>query len=82
MDELRSAKAADIGQVVDTVERVAALGWSLGHPTDEPGVLYWPIPPLGVVYRLHGRELIVIRVVAPRAFRRPIGSRDPYEPPT
>jgi len=30
------ARAADINLVIDTVERMAGRGWSLGHPTDEP----------------------------------------------
>lgn len=76
------AKTADINLVIDTVERMAAQGWSLGHPTDEPGIRYLAVPPLGASYRVHGRRLLVTEVVDPRRFRRPIGSGNPYEPPS
>lgn len=76
------AKAADINLVIDTVERMAARGWSLGHPTDEPGIRYLAVPPLGAYYRVLGRRLLVTEVVDPRGFQRPIGSRNPYDPPT
>lgn len=74
------AKPADVNRLVDGVERMAALGWSLGHSTDEPGVRYLAVPPLGVYYEVRGGELLVIEVVNPRAFRRPVGSSNPYEP--
>lgn len=75
------ARAADINLVLHTVERMAGRGWSLGHPSDEPGILYLPVPPLGAYYRVRGRRLLVTEVVDPRGFQRPIGSRNPYDPP-
>lgn len=73
-------RADDIDRLMDSVERMAALGWSLGHGTDEPGVRYWSVRALGVLYRVRGDQLLVREVVNPRRFRRPIGSENPYEP--
>ncbi len=45
------------------MEHMASVGWSLGKPTGRAGVRYWPVPPLGVFYRVRADELIVIQVV-------------------
>jgi hypothetical protein len=50
-------------------------GWripraSLGRPTLNPDLRYWPVPPLGVIYRVHGDEMIVVAVVDPRRLGR------------
>ena len=57
----RQAKA-----VVDAMEWMAEGRWSLGRPTLDPGLRYWPVPPLGVIYRVAGDELIVATVIDPR----------------
>ena len=49
--------------VVEAIERMADRGFSLGKPTDRPGVRYWPVPPLGIFYVVEGDELRVIQVV-------------------
>jgi hypothetical protein len=54
----RQAKA-----VVDAMERMAQVGWSLGRPTDHPDLRYWPVPPLGAFYRVARSELAVIGIV-------------------
>lgn len=56
-------------RVVDVIDRMAALGWSPGRPTDEPGVRYLPIPPLGVLYERLGRTLHIVAVIDPRRLR-------------
>ena len=56
--------------VVESMERMADRGFSLGKPTDQPGVRYWPVPPLGVLYSVVGDELRVLRVVDIRRLRR------------
>jgi hypothetical protein len=56
----------EAGRVVDAMEQMAELGWSLGHPTDRPGVRYWPVRPLGVLYKVLGQELHVIEIIDPR----------------
>jgi hypothetical protein len=55
--------------VVDAMERMAQVGWSLGRPTEYPDVRYWPVPPLGVFYRVARGELIVIGIVDARRLR-------------
>jgi hypothetical protein len=56
-------------RVVEAMEHMAELGWSLGHPTDRPGVRYWPVRPLGVLYKVMGAELHVIEVIDVRQLR-------------
>lgn len=57
----------DARRLVEYVERFAALGWSPGRATDRPGVLYLPIPPLGVLYELRsGTEFHIIGILNPR----------------
>jgi hypothetical protein len=51
------------GAVIEAMERMATIGWSLGKPTRRPGIRYWPVPPLGVFYRQVGDELRVLQVV-------------------
>lgn len=55
--------------VVDAMERMAQLGFSLGKSTDRLGVRYWPVPPLGVFYSVGGGELRVLQVVDVRRLR-------------
>jgi hypothetical protein len=62
---------AQASAVVDAMERMAQLGFSLGKPTDTPGVRYWPVPPLGVLYGVAGDELRVLQVVDQRQRRDP-----------
>lgn len=72
IEELRGVPVDAISALIDTVERMAARGWSLGHPTDDPGIRYWSIPPLGVLYRVRGHDLLIREVVNPRRLRRPL----------
>jgi hypothetical protein len=55
--------------VVAAMEWMAGGAWSLGRPTLKPELRYWPVPPLGVVYRVLGDELIVVAVLDPRRVR-------------
>lgn len=52
--------------VVSAMEWMADRGASLGRPTLHPDLRYWPVPPLGVIYRVRGDELIVVTIVDPR----------------
>ena len=45
------------------MERMAVIGWSLGKATGRAGIRYWPVPPLGVFYRLLGDELVIVQIV-------------------
>ena len=56
--------------VVEAMERMADRGFSLGKPTDRPGIRYWPVPPLGVLYSVVGDELRVLRVVDARRLHK------------
>ena len=59
LDDLATAaewSALQVGVVVDAMERMAALGFSLGRPTGTVGVRYWPVPPLGVSTPLPARS--------------------------
>ena len=73
LDDLeRSATARQAQRVLDVMERMSRIGWSLGRATPMFGAQfrYFPAPPLGVVYDLWGAELRVVRVVDVRRLRR------------
>ncbi len=74
LDDLAQATAWSLPQadaVVEAMEHMAASGWSLGRTTIDPELRYWPVDPLGVVYRVVGNYLIVVRVLDMRR----LGSR-------
>ncbi|MDQ6771749.1 MAG: type II toxin-antitoxin system RelE/ParE family toxin, partial [Candidatus Dormibacteraeota bacterium] len=60
-------------RVVDAMDRMARIGWSLGRtsPLFGPEFRYWPVPPLGIVYELRGEELHIVRVVDVRRLQSP-----------
>jgi hypothetical protein len=62
----------DAQAVTVAMERMARGGWSLGHPIAGGRRRWWPVPPLGVVYRVTPVELVVKRVIVVRRLRRPI----------
>jgi hypothetical protein len=66
LEEAAAWSPMQAARVVDAMERMATIGWSLGKPTRRPGVRYWPVPPLGVFYEPRGDELRVIQVIDPR----------------
>lgn len=71
--DLASAAEWSVPQVravVEAMERMADRGFSLGKPTNRPGVRYWPVPPLGVFYIVVGAQLRVLQVVDVRRLRR------------
>ena len=54
------------------MEWMADTGFSLGRSIPGTDERYWPIPPLGVIYRIEGRRrLRVIRVIDTRQRREP-----------
>lgn len=66
LSDLEQAAAWSSNQalaVVDATERMAKIGWSLGRRAGDPDRRYWPVPPLGVFYRVVGDELVVAAVV-------------------
>ena len=58
-----------VSAVVSAMEWMARVGFSLGRPI--AGQQYWPVPPLGVFYRLDGDVLNVTAVVDTRQRRDP-----------
>lgn len=49
------------------MEWMAETGFSLGRPIPGTDERYWPVPPLGVIYRVEGRHALrVLRVVDSR----------------
>lgn len=54
LEHFSAWSARQAAAVVEAMERMAESGWSLGHPTDWPGILYFPVRPLGVFYRVVG----------------------------
>ena len=56
--------------IVSAMEWMADRRASLGRPTLNRDLRYWPVPPLGVMYRVHGDEMIVVAVVDPRRLGR------------
>jgi len=73
--DLQCAAEWSLGQaeaVVNAMEWMAETGFSLGRPIHGTAERYWPVPPLGVVYRVEGRHLLrVLRVVDNRQRRAP-----------
>ena len=69
LDRVATAKQAE--RVVLAMERMARWGWSTGRRAPGWGgnAAYWPVPPLGVVYEVAGRELQIIAVVHGRRLR-------------
>lgn len=60
--------------VAEVMDRMAGGGWSFGRPVEgRPRVRYYAVPPLAVLYREMPGQIQVLRVVAPRTFRHPIG---------
>jgi hypothetical protein len=57
--------------VVQAMERMAELGWSLGKSTGMRDERYWPVRPLGVFYRVAGPSLMVMRVIDLRRWIAP-----------
>ena len=57
--------------VVDAMTWMAATGFSLGHHVAGTSDLFWPVPPLGAVYRIDGRAMHVLRVIDMRRRKEP-----------
>ncbi|MFZ0218150.1 MAG: hypothetical protein WAM30_19620 [Candidatus Dormiibacterota bacterium] len=71
LEEAASRSPASARRIYETAERMAALGWSLGHPTG-PGIRYWAVPPFGVFYRVRGDRLYVLEIIDVRTLRQPL----------
>jgi len=56
--------------VVWAMQRMADTGLCLGRASADGLYRYWPVPPLGVLYRLSGDDLIVVAVLDSRRVRR------------
>lgn len=57
--------------VVEAMEWMAAIGWSLGHPVlGSSRIRYWPVPPQGVYYTVSRGTLHVGRIRDARRLRR------------
>jgi transposase len=52
--------------VVNAMTWMAETGFSLGRRIRQSGERYWPVPPLGVVYRVQGDTMIVLEVIDAR----------------
>lgn len=74
LEQIAERSDADGCRVVEAMEWMAGYGWSLGHPVTFRGwpARYWPIPPYGVLYRVKGDVLYVLRVLNVRRLRRPV----------
>lgn len=72
--DLQEAAARSLRQaarVVDEVDRLCRIGWSLGHPwSEDPTSMYWPVPPLALIYKVVGDRLYILRVVDARRLRQ------------
>jgi len=75
LDDLHCAAEWSPGQaeaVVNAMEWMAETGFSLGRSIPGTDERYWPVPPLGVIYRVEGRYLLrALRVVDSRRRREP-----------
>ncbi len=73
IDDLAQAAEWSVPQaaaVFDAMSHMAQAGWSLGRATRWRHLQYWPVEPLGVLYRVVGDDLVVVRVVDMRRLRR------------
>jgi hypothetical protein len=72
----KGATARQAQTVVDAMESMARSGWSLGRSSEyfarkfDADVRYWPVRPLGTIYRIIGQELRVLRIVDGRRLRQ------------
>ncbi len=57
--------------LVESLERLATLGWSTGRRTRKGGLRYFPVTTLGVFYCVQPGELVVVRVVDARRQEMP-----------
>lgn len=74
LDDLAEVAAAwpdRAAEIYRTMEQMGELGWSLGHSTSRPGVLFWAVPPYGVLYRVRGRRLYVRQILDTRTVGQP-----------
>jgi hypothetical protein len=73
LEELAERARTQAERVVDAMEWMAAVGFSLGRPMTRAGLAerYWSVPPQGVYYYVDGDLLIVTRIHDARRRRRP-----------
>lgn len=62
---------AQAAAVVNAMEWMAEAGFSLGRDVPDRATLYWPVPPLGVFYRVEADSLYVLEVIDARRRREP-----------
>ena len=74
LDDLERAAEWSPGQagaVVNAMEWMAGAGFSLGRSVGDRPARYWPVPPLGVFYRVEGENLYVLEIIDARRRVRP-----------
>jgi hypothetical protein len=74
LQDLRSAaewSPAQAAAVVNAIEWMSEAGFSLGRDVPDKAARYWPVPPLGVFYRVEGDSLYVLEVIDVRRRREP-----------
>ena len=57
--------------MVNAMEWMAEAGFSLGRDVPDKAARYWPVPPLGVFYRVEGDCLYVLEVIDVRRRGKP-----------
>ena len=57
--------------MVNALTWMAETGFSLGRLVAGAEDLYWPVPPLGVFYRVDAETMHVLRVIDVRRRREP-----------
>jgi hypothetical protein len=53
------------------MEWMSEAGFSLGRDVPDKAARYWPVPPLGVFYRVEGDSLYVLEVIDARRRQEP-----------
>lgn len=57
--------------VVSAMEWMAEAGFSLGRYAPDRTARYWPVPPLGVFYRVEGDSLRILEIIDARRRQEP-----------
>jgi hypothetical protein len=69
LNELAERTPRRAAAVIAAMEWMARVGFSIGRPAGTGEERYWPVPPLGVFYRVEGEILVVDAVVDTRRRR-------------
>ncbi|MDQ6744044.1 MAG: type II toxin-antitoxin system RelE/ParE family toxin [Candidatus Dormibacteraeota bacterium] len=72
LEEIAERAPVQAAAVVRAAEWLAAQQFAqLGRSVPGTGQRYWPVPPLGIFYRLESAELVIMAIADARRRRHP-----------